>query len=437
MIEHSTRWLGGFAAAYLVLLQTNAAVAPRSIAFGGVLLMLVLLAVATGRARMTGGPLGGRGSTLPAPPRAVAAAFAAWALWSAASWFWSLRPAYSADQIERELFDTALVALAFFLAARDAFAVRVMVGLALAGFAVLTALGLGLAADGGWDAGRWHHGTGVWSMWIVLIAPFALLPIAPPPLGARRRTAAFALLFALVALLLASARLTDNRMVWLALGAVFVTAALLAAARWRAAFWRSPLRWAAALVALLMVFSLLFVDAAREKAAVHYPPHTTVEDTLKHDPRLALWDYTAGRIRERPMTGHGFGRAILAPEMERALHDPLLTHAHNVFVSQWLQTGAVGATLFVALLAALAWRYAAHFRARDDALAFVGLVGLALIVGFVVKNLTDDFLFRSNAKEFFALNALLLGFGTRRAAGAAEPADRCEPAAPTGADTAR
>ena len=110
MIEHSTRWLGGFAAAYLVLLPTNAAVAPRSIAFGGLLLMLVLLAVATGRARGRAAPPSGPGSTLPAPPRVVAAAFAAWALWSAASWFWSARPAYSADQIEREMFDTALVA---------------------------------------------------------------------------------------------------------------------------------------------------------------------------------------------------------------------------------------------------------------------------------------------------------------------------------------
>jgi len=435
MIDHSTRWLVGFAAAYLALLPTNAAVAPRSIAFGGLLLMLVLLAVAVGRARTTAGTAAGPGPTLPAPPRAITVAFAGWALWSAASWFWSVRPAYTADQLEREVFDTALVAAAFFLAARDALAFRVLIGFALGGFAVLAALALGLAAAGGWDAGRWHHGTGVWSTWVVLIAPFALLPIAPAPLGARRRTVAFALLVALGALLFASARLTDNRMVWLALGAVFATAALLAAARWRAAFRRSPLRWAAALAALLLLFSMLFVDAAREKAAVHYPPHTTVEDTLKHDPRLALWNYTAERIRERPATGHGFGRMILAPEMKRALGDPLLTHAHNVFVSQWLQTGAIGAALFVALLVRLAWRYAAYLRARDDALAFVGLVGLALLAGFVVKDLTDDFLFRSNAKQFFALNALLLGFGTRRAA--EPPGTRASAVAATGRGDAR
>ena len=32
----------------------------------------------------------------------------------------------------------------------------------------------------------------------------------------------------------------------------------------------------------------------------------------------------------------------------------------------------------------------------------------------MIKNLTDDFLFRSNAKEFFALAAMVLGYGARR-----------------------
>jgi hypothetical protein len=38
---------------------------------------------------------------------------------------------------------------------------------------------------------------------------------------------------------------------------------------------------------------------------------------------------------------------------------------------------------------------------------------LSLLAGFVAKNLTDDFLFRSNAKEFWGLLALLIGFGAR------------------------
>jgi hypothetical protein len=53
-------------------------------------------------------------------------------------------------------------------------------------------------------------------------------------------------------------------------------------------------------------------------------------------------------------------------------------------------------------------------RSRDDTLAFVGVAGLALIAGFVAKDLTDDFLFRSNAKELWAMTGFLLGYGVRR-----------------------
>jgi O-antigen ligase len=83
-------------------------------------------------------------------------------------------------------------------------------------------------------------------------------------------------------------------------------------------------------------------------------------------------------------------------------------------MSQWLQTGAIGLAAFVALLAALTVRYVQFLRSSDDALAFLGIIGIALVAGFVIKNLTDDFLLRSNGKEFWILNAALLGFGMRR-----------------------
>jgi hypothetical protein len=79
-----------------------------------------------------------------------------------------------------------------------------------------------------------------------------------------------------------------------------------------------------------------------------------------------------------------------------------------------LQTGLVGMAAFIAFLAALAARYVRFVRSRDDSLAFVGVVGLALLAGFVAKDLTDDFLFRSNAKELWAMSSFLLGYGMRR-----------------------
>ena len=180
---------------------------------------------------------------------------------------------------------------------------------------------------------------------------------------------------------------------------------------------RAPLRWLSPLFALMIVLGVVFADVTRERALQDFPPQTTVAQTLADDPRLMLWDRTAQLVRERPWTGFGFGRAIVADQLKRPLGNPMLWHAHNVFVGQLLQTGAVGLVLFVGLMLALGARFARYLRQEDDALAIVGVIGLALIAGFIVKNMTDDFLFRNNAKEWWALLAMLLGYGARIEAG--------------------
>jgi len=132
------------------------------------------------------------------------------------------------------------------------------------------------------------------------------------------------------------------------------------------------------------------------------------------DPRIALWQHTFRRIAERPWLGFGYGKSILREELRGELGDPMLAHAHNIFVSQWLQTGAIGVLTLIGLLAALGWQYGRFLRGNDATLAMLGLVGLAMLASFLVKNVTDDFLVRPNSKEFWALNAMLVGWGIRR-----------------------
>ena len=214
-------------------------------------------------------------------------------------------------------------------------------------------------------------------------------------------------------------------MVWIALAVVYAAASVLAAWRWQASLARAPMRWLSPLFALLIVLGVVFAEVTRERAQLDFPPQTTLAQTLAEDPRLRLWDRTAQLIQERPWTGFGFGRAIVAEQLKGLLGNPMLWHAHNLFVDQILQTGSIGLLLFLALLAALCARFARYLRHDDDALAVIGIVGLSLIAGFIAKNMTDDFLFRSNAKEFWALLALLVGFGTRlERAGATQASTR-------------
>ena len=216
---------------------------------------------------------------------------------------------------------------------------------------------------------------------------------------------------AVFVLLLVAARLTENRMIWVALATGFLVSALLAAWRWRARLDRAPMRWVAS---CWCSWCCSPYCSSTPPAGGRGPISSRTPRSRRRSPTirvLVLWQHTFERIRERPWTGFGFGKSILSEELRDELHDPMLAHAHNLFVSQWLQTGAIGVATLLAMLAALAWCYWTLLRASDGTLAALGLAGLAMLVTFVVKNLTDDFMIRPTSKEFWALNAMLIGYG--------------------------
>ena len=405
MTHHINRWLLAFASAYLFLLPTNAATFAVSVTFGCAGLFAVIVFV-----RSFGNPV----TRIPLAGPSILVPLGAWALWSCASLAWSIDPMYSRGQLAREVMDSLLAMLIFYVAARDARSVRVLVGAALASFIFFALLAIGAAAmTGHWNAGRWHHGVGAWSMWLVLIAPFIFALVAPPPAGFGGGPRLYVVGLVSLVLLVTTARMTDNRVVWIALAIVFATASIVAALRWPHTFTRTPVRWTAPLAVLLLVLSLAFADVLEERA-VQVAPVGGVAASIERDPRIVLWEHIFARVAERPWIGYGFGRRILADSLTAEMGDPMLAHAHNAFVSQWLQTGAVGMLLLTAFLVALALRFLRFVHSRDDTLALLGVAGLALVVGFVARNLTDDFLFRSNAKELWAMTAFLLGYGMRR-----------------------
>jgi O-antigen ligase len=137
--------------------------------------------------------------------------------------------------------------------------------------------------------------------------------------------------------------------------------------------------------------------------------------SVDHDLRPRLWALGLEHWKEAPLLGHGFGRGILAsaflPETPAGVDHPPVRHAHNAFLNIALQLGIVGVAAFAAVLFVLARHYAALL-GRPEA-AMLGVVGLALLAGFVTKNLTDDFLHRHNAQVFWALNGMLVGFSSR------------------------
>jgi O-antigen ligase len=390
----------------LAVLPIGGVAALRAVALAtATVLALAVLAAARGR----------RVGPVPSPGAAIVVPLALWVLWASSSLLWSHAPDYTLRELRAEFAWSLATMVVFYVAADGVRAWRTLTLTVLAGLALMAGLSLVLAPFGDpFAAGTWHGGVGAFATYLVLAAPVLIVLVAPTPAGFRGTAPALVAAVLLVGLLLAAARLTDNRMVWIALAALGATAAVLAGLRWRSAFLRAPVRWLAPLAVLLVALAVLFADAAREKARVHFPPDTSVVETIERDPRLPLWNRTAALIAERPWTGYGFGKGMLRQELRGSLGDTTLSHAHNVFISQWLQTGAVGLALLVALLGAIGWRYVRFCRSTSDTLALLGIVGLSLLVGFIVKNLTDDFLVRSNGRLFWALNAAILGWGIRQ-----------------------
>ena len=410
-------------AIYLVLLQTNLALALRSAVFG-VIAVLALAVVVRRDARAD--------AALSPPARALAIAFVAWSAWSALSIAWSRAPAYSAGELKTDVVELGVAAGAILLSMRETAVFRRYVVTILTAFAVLAlaSLGLALASTPGNDK-LMHHGVGTWSTHLCIVAPLVLLLRAPERAGFGEGRRATLAAVALIVLLLASARATENRMVWPALFASLAVVGAGSALRWPRPWREQGGARTVAFVALALAIAAAFFDVATRKAESTQVPPASIERSVAEDPRLAIWPLVRDRIAERPWAGHGYGKEILGPELARTLGDPTLTHAHNAFASVWLQTGAVGLALFAAVLGLAAWRFAGYARSRDDALALVGLVGLAILAGVLVKNLTDDFFVRTNARFLWTSLALLVAFGERRLRSESGAA-RSLPAAPPG-----
>ena len=346
-------------------------------------------------------------------PRAVALAYGAWIALCAASLLWTRDLAYSLSELRAQTLYGTLALATFYLAANGAPRWRVW---------WITIIAGAVTAFAAYNLQRWgilpatrhpiHGGDGAWSTHLVLVAPL-LLPLAwEAPWGEHR---ALPIQVAALALLLFAAWQSQNRIVWAALGVQLLVATML----WRRVPSHDDSRTrrlqalvALAAVAIVAAFALSVVE--RSTRVFKTGPMTT---SLERDLRPRIFATAWEQFQRAPLLGHGLGREILAAEFlptTPAGHDVSIRHGHNVFINVALQLGAVGLAAFVALMAALALGYRGMLASQR--LAPLGVIGLTLIAGFLVKNMTDDFFYRHNALLFWAVNGMLLGFARARGA---------------------
>jgi hypothetical protein len=133
---------------------------------------------------------------------------------------------------------------------------------------------------------------------------------------------------------------------------------------------------------------------------------------MTSDARPRIWKFYGSQVSSHPWFGVGFGKPLpplayrnLIPEDLVKLDGNVRTHAHNIFLNTLLQVGIVGLIIQIAVFACLTYQF---FTAR---LAYPQLfrAGIALILGMLAKNLTDDFMWQSTMLMFWSYCGWLLG----------------------------
>jgi O-antigen ligase len=209
-----------------------------------------------------------------------------------------------------------------------------------------------------------------------------------------------------------SAFFTLNRTVWLGLGVqVLLIGAVLiwrhkASAR---AAWSTRAKLASGVLAFAIV-----AGTAVTLYAVQARRATAGWTALVQDTRFALWPEILEQIGERPFTGYGFGRGLLRASLMAEFKelDAFLWHAHNIFLEALLQLGIPGLALLLVLLGALlreAWRAA---RDASDVRAACGIALMAVVLGMVLRNMTDTLFVRQNSLLFWGVAGVLLAWSS-------------------------
>jgi O-antigen ligase len=85
-----------------------------------------------------------------------------------------------------------------------------------------------------------------------------------------------------------------------------------------------------------------------------------------------------------------------------------------MFLNYALQLGIGGVLVLVILLGAVGREFWRLYRHDDPTVSLVGLAGIAMLIGFIAKNMTDDFFVRQNSLMFWSVVGLSLGYGRWR-----------------------
>ncbi len=334
---------------------------------------------------------------------------ALYVLAAALSLVWAVDAAYSLRELRGEILKGLIVFYTAVHFVRWPQHIRQGWGALLVGAAAMSLAGIVIYFIMGGDvlhhyvrAGSLHSGYGSFGTYLVTVWPFLLL--APRAFAQSRWRRACQALIPLAAF---CGYITFSRATWAGmLVETLLCLVMLSRHRWRTAL------VGLGLAALILAGALILVPGSN---------HGERWSQLAEDPSqvggtagdlIAVWKHSWNYIARHPLQGIGLGRHSFSkkfPEFRRT-HQPLLWHSHNMFIEIALQTGLQG-------LAALLWIFitlVVTFWPRDPpppghAVDLFGGALAVMVIGFSIRNLSDDFFVDDSALLFWLLAGLALG----------------------------
>ncbi len=356
------------------------------------------------------------------PPLPCRWTIALWVGVVVASLIFAVDPAYSLNEIKNEVGFALMAFVAFFAWTRNEKRLRLACLAVLAGFAIISGSVLvGAYFRGGeWPSDVYYGGVGGVSNYLVTTGPVLALTAALFGRQHSRKWLAF-----LCLLFLSVALLSAQRALWPAIG---VQAALGCLWLWQGREVAvGPVRLALTGVILLaLVGGGIYVS---ERYRTGGNPASPV--AMGNDLRPRVWKKVGEEILAHPLTGAGFGRAVMSKAYPTLLpaedkrfwypHDAaglagnkVFWHPHNLVFNYGISAGVPGMAAVLALFAALAWRFWQLTFRRDRLARLTGLAGAAMVAGVLARNMANDFFERDAALLFWALAGMLFGYALRR-----------------------
>jgi len=327
--------------------------------------------------------------------------FLPWAGWVFLSATWSPQPGVT-------LVDglwNVLSPLAVFFVARKAAVVRPLILPVAAYFSSLSIILIaGVAAyfsgaaamstdPRGWS--KLYPGPGYGSTFAVMGVTVGIWLLMGGGGGPRRAGRIFGGLVLAVSMVLGI--LSQNRMYWVSVCVVVLPWVLGLVPR--RSLWKTVTILAG--FAVLVVVGLVIAFGIRNGVSISSITSATMGEILLSDPRWFIWHEWLSIGERSPWWGRGFGSRILSqiggqylsPAMAR-VDNAGYSHAHNLFLNVWIQTGLIGLAGFFLMLGTVLFRAgkaafaAPHPSSRVDALA-----AISLLLGCLSKAMTDYFFF--------------------------------------------